>query len=257
MDYISVPVVPELLRAKVSVFAELHRKTEQLERLNAELRHLSTRLMATQDEERRRMARELHDGLGQDLVAAKMLLDRHANANLKSADGLLVKEAAEMVDQAIKQTRNISHLLHPPLLDEVGIFSALTWYVEGFSKRSGIKTSIEIQPPAFPRLGPELETALFRIVQEALTNVFRHSDAKTVTVNVDYRGGKVRASVQDDGKGISPSVAGLRVGSIGVGVGGMKQRVKELGGELKLCSTSPGTLLEVVVPFTEPTFSKR
>jgi len=249
VDYISVPVVPELLRAKVSVFAELHRRAQQLEILNGELRRLSTSLISTQDDERRRIARELHDGLGQDLIAAKIVLDvalgreqpveRRENA---------VGEASTLVDRAIQQVRSISHLLHPPMLDEIGLHSALQWYLEGFTKRSGIETSIDIQPVNFPRLGPELETTVFRIVQEALTNVFRHSGARQGWVTLLKSESEVVVRVRDDGKGISASTAQFRPDSIGIGIGGMRQRVKEFGGELRLMNANPGTLVEVVVP---------
>src|SRR6201984_141070 len=146
VDYISVPIIPELLRAKVSVFAELHRKTRQLEALNQELNRLSNSLMNAQDEERRRIARELHDGLGQDLAAAKMMLGawNQPYQSPESRDQAMA-EANLMLDHAIKQVRTISHLLHPPLLDEMGLLSALRWYTEGFQRRSGIETKLEVQ----------------------------------------------------------------------------------------------------------------
>lgn len=249
VDYISVPVNPELLRAKVSVFAELHRKTHQLEMLNGELRKLSGRLIATQDEERRRIARELHDGLGQELSAAKMMSDGIAmqrqpieSVRQTAADVSLV------IDRAIQQVRNISHLLHPPLLDEVGLHSALQWYLEGFTKRSGIQISLGVQPNDFPRLAPEAERAVFRIIQEALTNVFRHSEAHTARVNIAKEEHQVTVTVSDDGKGISERIAGLRPDSIGIGISSMKQRVKELGGELRLQNIRPGTMVGVKIP---------
>jgi signal transduction histidine kinase len=249
VDYISVPVVPELLRAKVSVFAELHRRAQQLEILNGQLRRLSTSLISTQDDERRRIARELHDGLGQDLIAAKIVLDV-ALGREQPVDGKekAVVEASTLVDHAIQQVRSISHLLHPPMLDEIGLHSALQWYLEGFTKRSGIETSIDIKPVNFPRLGPELETTVFRIVQEALTNVFRHSGARQGWVTLLKSESEVVVRVRDDGKGISASTAQFRPDSIGIGIGGMRQRVKEFGGELRLMNANPGTLVEVVVP---------
>jgi signal transduction histidine kinase len=249
VDYISVPVVPEVLRAKVSVFAELHRKTHQLEMLNRELRRLSNSLIVTQDEERRRIARELHDGLGQDLVAIKMMLEgmlAKPNGSRPSAD--LAADARELMDHAIQQVRSISHLLHPPLLDEVGLQSALQWYLEGLTKRSGIETSIDVQPANFPRLAPELETAVFRIVQEALTNVFRHSAARKGWVTLLKNETEVIVSVRDNGKGIPEEITELRPESIGIGSGGMRQRVKEFGGELRLRNATPGTLVEVTIP---------
>ena len=177
VDYISVPVIPDLLRAKVSVFAELHRKARQLEILNQELRRLSHSLMTAQDEERRRISRELHDGLGQDLTAVKMILGGLVQPNqLKdSTENKTIAEVLSMMDSAIEQVRTMSHLLHPPLLDEMGLLSALRWYTEGFAKRSGVETVLDV-PKNFPRLEPEIEMAIFKIVQESLTNVFRHAE---------------------------------------------------------------------------------
>jgi len=247
VDYISVPVVPEVLRAKVNVFSDLHRKTRQLEALNAELRNLSGSLIATQDEERRRVARQLHDELGQDLVAAKMMMDSIVRCNSAQAVEQAAADASKLVDSAIQQVRNLSHLLHPPLLDEVGLRSALQWYVEGVAKSSGIAVGLDIQAPDFPRPAPELETAIFRIIQEALTNVFRHSEARKGLVTVLQKEGQVFVSVRDDGKGIGGRLSHPR--GIGVGIRGMKQRANELGGELRISDADPGTLVEVVLPY--------
>lgn len=249
VDYISVPVNPELLRAKVSIFAELHRNALQLEALNAELRRLSTSVIAAQDEERRRIARELHDSLGQDLAAAKMILE---GLDPPTTPALLVGratvEACSIIDHAMQQVRSMSHLLHPPMLDEVGLHSALRWYVDGFTKRSGIETLLEFQPTAFPRLAPEVEKAVFRIIQEALTNVFRHSKARNAWISLAKKDGQVVSSVRDDGTGISADVAEFRPGSIGVGISGMRQRVKELAGDLRLANASPGTIVHFALP---------
>jgi len=250
VDYISVPVVPELLRAKVSVFAELHRRAQQLENLNRELRRLSNSLIAAQDNERRRIARAMHDGLGQELSAAKMVLDgilSHDEA-AHSRKTLAVADASAMIERALLQVRSISHLLHPPLLDEVGLSSAIAWFLEGFTKRSGIGTSLDLQPTEFPRFPAELETAVFRIVQEALNNVFRHSGARSSWISLQQQDGRLIVSVRDDGKGINASVVDCRPDSIGVGIGGMRQRVKEFGGEFSLQNCHPGTLLEVTIP---------
>jgi signal transduction histidine kinase len=250
VDYISVPVVPELLRAKVSVFAELHRKAQQLEGLNRELRRLSSSLIAMQDEERRRIARELHDGLGQELTAAKMIVDGILlqDAAHNSAGKHAAADASSLIDRAIQQVRSISHLLHPPLLDEVGLLSALRWFLEGLTKRSGIETFLDVEPTDFPRLPPELETAVFRIVQEALNNVFRHSGAKNGWITLRQRNGQLTVLVRDDGKGVGENVVEFRPDSIGMGLGGMRQRVKEFAGELKLNNVKPGTVVEVVIP---------
>jgi signal transduction histidine kinase len=249
VDYISVPIIPELLRAKVSVFSELHRKTRQLEMLNHELRRLSSSLIATQDEERRRIARELHDGLGQELSAAKMMLDGFLRPDLSTEwKERAVADSSSSIDRAIQQVRSMSHLLHPPLLDEVGLSSALEQYLEGFTKRSGIETSIDVPSRDFPRFKPELETAIFRIVQEALTNVFRHSGASRARVTLVKSTNQIVVTVHDDGKGVAEHILEFRPGSIGIGIGGMRQRVKEFGGEVRLQNTNPGTLVEVIIP---------
>jgi PAS domain S-box-containing protein len=224
----------------------------ELERMvddrTAALRRLSGRLITMQDDERRRIARELHDGLGQELAAAKMMMDGILGKRSNQSSQRAALDASETIDRAIQQVRSLSHLLHPPLLDEVGLLSALRWYLDGLTKRSGIETSLEVQPPDFPRLAVELETAIFRIVQEALTNVYRHSGAQRAWVTLTQRDSRVVAMIRDDGKGIENPIAELHPGSIGIGIGGMSQRAKEFGGELRLSNTDPGTLVEVAIP---------
>jgi len=250
VDYISVPVVPQLLRAKVSVFVELQRKAKQTEELNSQLRQMSSRLMTLQDEERRRVARELHDGLGQELVATKLVLARIVEEHSAPLKDQLAIEGSDIVDRAIQQVRTISYLLHPPLLDESGLALALRWYLDGITKRSGIHTSLDIQPHNFPRLTAELETAIFRIVQEALTNVFRHSEASGSWVVLSHEENRIVVMVRDNGKGLAEETAALRSDSIGVGLGGMRQRAREFGGEFRVSNANPGTLVEVVIPGT-------
>src|ERR1700758_1026357 len=224
----------------------------ELERLvnsrTAELRRLSGRLMTMQDEERRRIAREIHDGLGQELAAAKMILDgilaKDSSPQIRQAS----VEASQLVERAIQQVRTISHLLHPPLLDEVGLVSALRWFLEGLTERSGIKIRLDVNPPNLGRLKSELETAIFRIVQEALTNMFRHSGARNGSVTLLGKDGSIAVTVRDGGKGIEEQVVPLRPESVGVGIGGMRQRVTELGGILRLANAHPGTIVEVVIP---------
>jgi PAS domain S-box-containing protein len=213
-----------------------------------ELQRLSIRLMTLQDQERRRIARDLHDGLGQELAVAKMAVDKMLlQKSSKPADEGWSQVSA-IIDRAIQQVRTMSHLLHPPLLDEVGLLSALSWYVEGLAKRSGLETSLEVHPGDFPRLTTEVETAIFRIVQEALTNVFRHAEAHKVWISLTQTDKMICVAVRDDGKGIGKKVAELRPDSVGVGIGGMRQRARELGGELRLENTGPGTLLELALP---------
>ena len=212
------------------------------------LRRLSSRLMKIQDEERRRVARELHDGLGQNLAAAKMRLDTLLRLDFGREHESEVKETIEIIDNAIQQVRSVSHLLHPPLLDEVGLLSALQWYLDGLTKRSNINTALNVSPEGLPRLTSELETAVFRIIQEALTNVYRHSGASHACVTLGWQNGLMTVTVQDDGKGVEERTAQLRPDSIGVGIGGMRQRAKEFGGELRMFNTHPGTRVEVAIP---------
>ncbi len=247
VDYISVPVVPQLLRSKVSVFVELHRKAKQMEELNTQLRQMSSRLMTLQDDERRRVARELHDGLVQDLAATKLIFARIVEESAQLKDQLATN-GIEILDSAIQQVRTISYLLHPPLLDESGLASALRIYLDGVSKRSGIKTSLDVQPKNFPRLAAEVETAIFRIIQEALTNVFRHSSATSSWVVLSREETRVVAMVRDNGKGLAEETAELRPDRIGVGLGGMRERARHFGGDFRVSNANPGTLVEVVIP---------
>ena len=249
VDYISVPVIPELLRAKVSVFADLHRKNRQLEFLNRELRHLSGRLLTLQDEERRRFARELHDGLGQELSAAKMIADGMSLQKAPTNELHELEQVSSLIEGAIQKVRSLSHLMHPPLLDEVGLRAALLWYSEGFSKRSGIEASFKLDPPDFPRFSKDLETAVFRIVQEALTNVFRHSGATKCWVSVANEQNQVLLNVRDNGKGVSDGILQFRPECIGIGIAGIRQRVKEFDGTLRIKNIEKGgTVVEVALP---------
>jgi signal transduction histidine kinase len=248
VDYITVPIIPELLLARVKVFAELHRKTRQLESLNRGMQQLSSRMITTQDEERRRIARELHDGLGQELSAAKMTADGIQTATQLPDAKARARDVIAFIQGALTQVRSISHLLHPPLLEEAGLRSAIQWYLEGLTKRCGIQTSLDAQPSDFPRLTDELEIALYRIVQEAMTNVFRHSGAHNAWVVLTRDEQQVFVSVRDDGTGIPDHIATFRPGSAGVGIAAMKQRLDEFDGKLRLQNTHPGTLVEVVVP---------
>ncbi len=138
------------------------------------------------------------------------------------------------------------------LLDEGGLVSALRWLLEGVRDRTGIQTTLRLQPTEFPRLTPQLERAAFRIVQEALTNVFRHSGARNASVTVTQQDAKLIVQVLDDGKGVSDRILQLQPGSIGVGIGGMRERARELGGELRMLNANPGTIVEVVIPSVIP-----
>ncbi len=252
VDYIAVPIVPELLRAKVRVFADLHRKTYQLEMLNRDLRTLSARLITTQDEERRRIARDLHDSVGPLLAALSMnngLVYQQAEKLGPQAVEAL-RQNSELIEQLSKQTRTISHLLHPPLLDEIGLLPAIRMFAEGFGERSNVKVTVELSPE-IGRLPPTMEISIFRIVQECLTNVYRHSESKTALIRISpTRDKSLTVQVSDEGKGIplDNRVSMLVGNNHGVGLSGMRERVRELGGTLDIQSNGNGTTVTASLP---------
>jgi signal transduction histidine kinase len=219
------------------------------ERVRAENAHrnLSARLLTIQDEERRKFARELHDSVGQHLAAIKMgvsMLER------KLSGDPIVKDCLKLADDAIAETRTISHLLHPPLLDEAGLNSAIRWFVEGFAKRSGIEVDLHIEE-GIPRFDDSTELVLFRALQECLTNVHRHSGAQKADVRLFISGNDVILSVRDHGDGLSADVLhGLKRDGTGRGVGlaAMIERIREIGGELEISPTDFGTEVIVRVP---------
>jgi signal transduction histidine kinase len=227
--------------------------SEVRERSEAEnqLRKLSMQLMRVQDEERRRFARELHDGVGQTLAAAKMLAMEHSLGTLPSSQ---TADLAALLDEAISQTRTISYLFHPPLLDEIGFASAAKWLIEGFAQRTGLDVSADIQQPEH-RLPHGLEITLYRVLQEALNNIHRHSRSKSVEVHVRFDSKSVTLRVKDDGKGIpSETLMALHSNQAQVGVGllSMKERVREQSGELKIGSHDEGTEIIVSIPYSLP-----
>lgn len=252
VDYISVPIVPELLRAKVSVFADLHRKTRQMDTLNRELRALSTRLMSTQDEERRRIARDLHDSVGQLVAALSMNngLIQTEEAKLKPAVAGAVRQNSQLLEQLSQEIRTISHLLHPPLLDEVGLLPAIRTFAEGFAERSKVKVTIELSPD-MGRLQPNIEISIFRIVQECLTNIYRHSGSETAGIRIWLsKENQLTVEVRDQGKGmpVGSNHNGLASKGHGMGLSGMRERVRELGGSLEVHSSSSGTSVVAALP---------
>lgn len=245
VDYVPVPVIPQLLRAKVRVFADLHRKTRQLELLNARLTQL-------QDEERKGLARELHDSVGQLLAAIRINTDvvESESCRLSSRAARCLGDNISMVEEISKQIRTISYLLHPPMLDEAGLPSALRWLVEGFAERSQIDTRLDI-PSGFVRLPKEVELSIFRVVQECLTNIHRHSGSPTASVRLRVEGAAVKVEIEDAGKGMSLENGSgfLPPSHCGVGLCGMRERLRLLGGTLKLQSSSHGTQVTAVFPF--------
>ena len=241
---------PDRTAELASVNTELRQEVEEKTRAENLLRQLNQRVVQSQDKERRRIARELHDSIGQELAAitmsVTMLGDRVPPEFRPDVEDIL-----SQITTCIKDVRTISHLLHPPLLDEVGLSSALTWYVGEFSRRGGIHVDLEM-PPELGRMKPEVETAIFRIVQESLTNIHRHSGARKARISIGRGDGTVRMSISDDGRGISKEkLKRIAAGQSGVGVAGMRERVKQLGGTFQIRSNGPGTTLDVELPFTE------
>jgi signal transduction histidine kinase len=210
-------------------------------------RALSARLLTLQDEERRKFARELHDSVGQHLAAMKMGISM-LQAKLPG-DGIL-KDCLKLLDDSIAETRTISHLLHPPLLDEAGLSSACRWFVEGFGNRSGIATNLDIGDST-DRFADSIELVLFRMLQESLTNVHRHSGATKADVSLKTVENRVVLRIKDNGKGMPEEVLqSLRENGAGSGVGlaGMIERIHEIGGQLEVTSDSSGTEIVARVP---------
>ena len=221
----------------------------------AELQTFSQRLLKIQDGERRRLARDLHDSTGQTLTALKISASLLQEDCKQYPSALrLVSEVVALADQAINEIRTISYLLHPPLLEEAGLRCAAEWYVEGFSKRSGIDVTFDFATQG-ERLPLEVETALFRILQESLTNVHRHSKAKRASVRYMRHSDKAILEIQDFGCGIAAErLAGLSEvnAETGVGLPGMRERLNELNGWLELESDGHGTTIRAVVPIPQP-----
>jgi signal transduction histidine kinase len=257
VDYVSVPVVPEILRAKVGVFVDLFRKTRELETVNAELRtaeetlrRLAGLVLQAQDAERRRVARDLHDGLGQYLVGIKMGVD-HLAMRFDSEPSISdqFRDVSSLLNRAISETRTISHLLHPPLLDEIGLESALSTFALGFAKRSGLSVEVNVSKD-LGRLEGEVETALFRTAQECLLNVHRHSNSSVASVSLSRVDGHVMLEVRDEGKGMAP-IEENDPTRFGVGLFGIRERIRQLKGRLDIVS-APGQGTKIIASIPEP-----
>jgi PAS domain S-box-containing protein len=224
------------LRQRVMQLNETQRVVELR---TLELQNLSGRVLHIQDEERRRLARDLHDDLGQQLIGLKMLLDEtKSNA-----------ETRKIADTAISTVRNLSYLLHPPLLDETGLRAALEWYIDGLSKRSGMEISMSVRPHNFARLSNDLETAIFRVIQESLTNVYRHAGSGSARVEIERQSGWVTIRVRDYGTGMPTDLISSKgPARIGVGIAGMRERLRQFGGDLSVVRAEPGTVVVAKIP---------
>lgn len=230
--------------------SERRKMEERLHESERSLRELSLHLLRSQDEERRRIGRDLHDSLGQYLAALKMHLELLARG--QSSEQHLA-EAVRLTDESIKEVRTLSYLLHPPLLEESGLASAVQWYLDGYSSRSQIDISFD-KDPAFPRLSRDLELAMFRILQEALTNVHRHSGSRTALVRLFVNDDAVVLEISDEGQGIAPELLNRvrNEGALGIGLRGMTERMHQLGGELNIESTcQKGTTITAIAPIRQ------
>lgn len=216
-----------------------HRRAEKA------LNELDGRLLVAQDEERRRIARELHDGTATTLVALSLDLARLVDVLPEGKERELAASCASLCEQSLRELRTVAFVLHPPLLEREGLAMALRWLADGFGKRSGIHVTFELRPAVRQRLRPDVELALYRIAQEALTNVLRHSGSPTARVALAIAEAKVRLTISDEGApaaGIRSDVSG------GVGIASMRERVRALGGRLRLTVRRRGTVVTVAIP---------
>ncbi len=235
---------------------QVRNRTQELEQRNAEilqqselLRELSNCLLTTQDDERRRIARELHDSAGQLITVLGMNLAgiaQRVGQNPSLSD--TVEDTQNLVQQLSREIRTTSYLLHPPLLDENGLSQAIHWYMQGLKERSDLDIELSI-PENFGRLPADLELTIFRIVQEGLTNIHRHSGSKTATIRLSRSADSVLLKIEDHGKGISPEkLAALRAQRTGVGITGMRERVRHLNGVMDIQSSGTGATISVTFP---------
>ncbi len=239
----------ELREAHSQLEQRVRERTEQLERAQLYVRDLSGKLLKLQDDERRRIARELHDSAGQSLAVLGMNLGQLEQSSLQDGKfSAMVREAQELLRRVTQEIRTTSYLLHPPLLDESGISAALRMYIEGLTQRTGLKITLSI-PEDLGRFSKEFELTVFRMVQESLTNVLRHSGAESCEIQIDRSPQAVTVEIKDDGKGISEEkLAAINEGRSGVGIRGMRDRVRHLNGDLHVRSTGSGTTISIALP---------
>jgi signal transduction histidine kinase len=255
---LALPALVPQIHNMVTAARLSEERRRQLEEANANLLQLSNRVLSVQDGERRRIARELHDGVGQYLAAIKMSCEV---ARLESRSGAgngngpgngngharpsALDETLNLIDRCTAEVRTLSHLLHPPLLDEMGLASAIPWYLEGYTQRSGIQVSLDM-PAEVERFPNPIELALFRVLQESLTNIHRHSGSRQASVRFSVDNQHARLTIEDRGRGLASGNG--QVMKDGVGISSMRERVRELGGQFHINSGATGTTVEAVLP---------
>jgi two-component system NarL family sensor kinase len=229
----------------ISLLEDLMSSVSERQRIERNLQELTARVIDVQDQERRRIARDLHDNLGQKIMILKMNLERLAKGpNLNSEDAELLAASSTMVMSMSDEVRTVSYLLHPPLLEEAGLVSALRGLADGFSQRCGIQAGLEIDEE-LDELPSAVEISAYRIVQECLTNIHRHSGSSTARIRIERRDTAIQIEVQDDGRGIPAK--NVMSGS-GLGLSGMRERSRQLGGTLEIKSNGKGTTVTVRLP---------
>jgi signal transduction histidine kinase len=238
----------ELKEAHNELELRVQQRTRDLLEKTEEVRQLTVRLLRLQDEERRRIARELHDSTGQMLAAMKMFLDQMSLEAKGEKISSLVAQTIAINDDMTRQLRTMSYLLHPPLLDEMGLPSALQWYADGFTQRSGISVDLKTSPNEFGRLPDDMEIALFRTVQESLTNIHRHSGSQTARIRLSRTAEAVDVEISDAGKGVPPQ--GFHGDQVipGVGIMGIHERIRQFGGNAEIASSARGTVVQATIP---------
>ena len=247
------------LEAKMQQLEEANRELErditERKRAEAALRQMSRRLLRLQDEERRRIARELHDTTAQSLAALAINLNvvKDSAPDLSARARACLSESLELAEECSREVRSVSYLLHPPLPDEAGLGSALRWFIDGYTQRTGIHVDLEV-PPGLTRLPGDVELALYRVVQEGLTNIRLHSGSKKARVCLECRPDQAVLTVADEGRGMPPGLLermGRHGGELGVGIPGMRERIRQLGGQLEIVTGSKGTTLTAIMPLRE------